>query len=75
MDKSTPKPSNPNEPLRRPLLPGRNVRSLASTTLTPTKQADWDAVKHLIEDLYLGKNVRLKDVMEVMQTIYHFRAT
>jgi len=65
----------PNHALRRLLLPGQNARPLASTALIPSKQADWEAVKHLIEDLYLGKNVRLKDVMEVMQTIYHFRAT
>ncbi len=43
--------------------------------MTPSKPADWDAVKGLIEDLYLQNNVRLKDVIDIMQTVYQFRAT
>ncbi|KAK3331487.1 hypothetical protein B0H66DRAFT_546650 [Apodospora peruviana] len=41
----------------------------------PTKPADWESVKGVIEELYLDKNVRLKDVMEIMQAAYKFRAT
>ncbi|KAK5654075.1 hypothetical protein OQA88_7755 [Cercophora sp. LCS_1] len=41
----------------------------------PTKQSDWEAVRPIIKDLYLLKNVRLKDVIEIMQTLHHFRAT
>ncbi|KAK3372697.1 hypothetical protein B0H63DRAFT_564071 [Podospora didyma] len=41
----------------------------------PTKPSDWEAVKHAIEDLYMNNNVRLKDVIEIMHTVYGFRAT
>ncbi|KAK1757976.1 Clr5 domain-containing protein [Echria macrotheca] len=43
--------------------------------VTPTRQSDWETVKDIIEDLYIRKNVRLKDVMDVLQRVYHFRAT
>ncbi|KAK0725929.1 Clr5 domain-containing protein [Lasiosphaeris hirsuta] len=43
--------------------------------IIPTKPADWEAVKDVIEGLYIHNNVRLKDVIEVMQAAYRFRAT
>ncbi|KAK3695719.1 Clr5 domain-containing protein [Podospora appendiculata] len=49
-----------------------NIRSVL---LTPAKPADWETVKSVIEDLYIDRNVRLKDVIEIMQTVYKFRAT
>ncbi|KAK3939721.1 hypothetical protein QBC46DRAFT_436857 [Diplogelasinospora grovesii] len=41
----------------------------------PTKHTDWETMKPVIEDLYISKNVRLKGVIEIMQTAYQFRAT
>lgn len=43
--------------------------------LVPTKSNHWESVKDVIEDLYIHKNVRLKDVIEIMQVLYKFRAT
>ncbi|KAK3337642.1 Clr5 domain-containing protein [Cercophora scortea] len=49
--------------------------SIRSALVTPAKPADWEAVKDVIEDLYINRNVRLKDVIEIMQAVYKFRAT
>ncbi|KAK4213760.1 hypothetical protein QBC37DRAFT_315742 [Rhypophila decipiens] len=43
--------------------------------LIPTKPNHWESVKDVIEELYIHKNVRLKDVIEIMQVLYKFRAT
>lgn len=63
--------------LQGPLLPDLHHPNSAPAprATVPTKQADWEAVKGVIEDLYLRQNVRLKDVIEVMHTTHHFRAT
>ncbi|KAK3364622.1 Clr5 domain-containing protein [Lasiosphaeria hispida] len=47
----------------------------AARVSIPTKPADWEAVKDIIEGLYIHNNVRLKDVIAAMQTAYRFRAT
>jgi len=43
--------------------------------LIPTKPDHWESVKEVIEELYIHKNVRLKDVIEIMLVLYKFRAT
>lgn len=43
--------------------------------MVPTKPSHWESVKDVIEELYIHKNVRLKDVIEIMQVLYKFRAT
>lgn len=44
-------------------------------TTAPSTQDDWKVVKPIIADLYLKDNLRLKDVIEVMREVHHFRAT
>ncbi|KAH8886323.1 hypothetical protein GQ53DRAFT_844876 [Thozetella sp. PMI_491] len=36
---------------------------------------DWETVKPMIKELYMHQNVRLKDVIQIVQSAYKFRAT
>lgn len=48
-----------------------------STTraLVPTCSADWEAKKSIIKELYMGQNLILNDVVEIMQSVHNFKAT
>jgi hypothetical protein len=51
------------------------IAIMATLAITPSKPADWEILKPVIENLYLRDNLRLKDVIEVMREIHQFRAT
>ncbi|KAK4443357.1 Clr5 domain-containing protein [Podospora aff. communis PSN243] len=49
--------------------------SITTLMATPSKPADWEVLKPVIKNLYLGDNLRLQDVISVMRETHQFRAT
>ena len=43
--------------------------------LVPKCSADWEAKKAIIKELYIDQNLILNDVINIMQSAHHFKAT
>jgi len=46
-----------------------------STCQVTPQLSDWESRKHAIEDLYLGRNLPVDDVIEIMKKAHGFSAT
>lgn len=51
------------------------VEPPAERPVVPTSSADWEVRKHIIQDLYMDRNLILNEVIDIMLKKHNFKAT
>ena len=60
------------------LVPAHSLQETVLSYALPAKQytnAEWEAKREVIKGLYINEGKTLREVMEIMESEYHFKAT